>query len=54
MESPGVEPGLPQCHCGVFPLDDDPNSGLEGNRTLYLFVANEALSQVSYEPKCTQ
>ena len=24
VDEPGIEPGLPQCHCGVFPLDHSP------------------------------
>ena len=25
VDPPGVEPGFPECHSGVFPLDDRPN-----------------------------
>ena len=24
VDSPGIEPGLPPCHSGVFPLDHEP------------------------------
>lgn len=36
MDSPGIEPGLPPCHSGVFPLDHEPHlvvSGPDGSRT---------------------
>ena len=35
VDPPGIEPGLPVCRTGVFPLDHEPvlSSGPEGNRT---------------------
>lgn len=63
MEPRRIELLFLVCQTNVLPLDDDPvfakplwhstfliDSGTEGIRTLYLIVANDALSQVSYSP----
>lgn len=34
VESAGIEPASSQCHCDVFPLDDDPIGASGGIRTL--------------------
>ncbi len=38
VDPPGIEPGLPACRAGVFPLDHEPISGPPGSRTPIAWV----------------
>ena len=43
VESRGIEPRLPPCRGGVFPLDHDPMSGAPGSRTPIAWVQAKRL-----------
>ena len=52
VDTAGIEPVTPACRAGVFPIKlSAHNGGTEGDRTLDILLAKQALSQLSYSPK---